>query len=152
MSGRSLLPVLALLLLAVLGACGKPLTVEQQIIATIREMEAKIEAGERRPFMEHVAEDFQGQGGSMTREQVRALVLFQLNRYQRLRAQLFPIHVTETGEDTAAASFRALVTGGPNWIPESGQVFDFDTRWRLVDSDWLLYSASWDPTPLEEAF
>jgi hypothetical protein len=102
--------------------------------------------------MEHVAEDFQGQGGSMTREQVRALVLFQLNRYQRLRAQLFPIHVTETGEDTAAASFRALVTGGPNWIPESGQVFDFDTRWRLVDSDWLLYSASWDPTPLEEAF
>ena len=134
------------------AACGKPLTVEQQIIATIREMEAKIEAGERRPFMEHVAEYFQGQGGSMTREQVRALVLFQLNRYQRLRAQLFPIHVTETGEDTAAASFRALVTGGPNWIPESGQVFDFDTRWRLVDSDWLLYSASWDPTPLEEAF
>jgi len=146
------LPVPAFLLLVILCACSKPLTVEQQIIATIRDMEAKIESGERRPFMERIAEDFTGQDGSLTREQVRALVLFQLNRYQRLQAQLFPIHVTETGEDTAAASFRALVTGGPNWIPESGQVFEFDTHWRLVDGEWQLYSASWDPSLLEEAF
>ncbi len=115
----------------VLTACDKPLTVEQQVIHTIREMEAKIEGGERRAFMEHIGEGFTAQDGRMNRDQVRALVVFQLNRYERLQGQLFPISVLETGPETAEASFRALVTGGPNWIPDSGQVYDFETAWRL---------------------
>jgi hypothetical protein len=150
MMGRSLLLSLALGLLGILSACGQQLTVEQQIIATIREMEARIEAGERRPFMQHISDDFSGQGGSMNREQLRALMIMQLNRYQRLQGQLFPIRVEQTGDDTASANFSALVTGGPNWIPENGQVFEFDTRWRKVDGDWLLIAADWDPVPLDE--
>ena len=146
---RRLLPVL-LALLGALASCGGQLTVEQQIIATIRDMEARIEAGERRPFMAHVSEDFRGQGGSMNREQLRALMIMQLNRYQRLQGQLFPILVTDHGDGSAGASFRALVTGGPNWLPESGQVFEFETRWKQVDGDWLLIAADWDPVPLEE--
>lgn len=142
---------LMILALAGLSGCGENLTVEQQVIVTIREMESKIEAGERRAFMQHIADDFQAQGGSMNREQLRAFVVFQLNRHQRLQAQLFPIKVSETGEATAQATFRALVTGGPNWIPDSGQVFDFTTGWRLVDDEWLLTSARWDPVPLEDA-
>ena len=143
--------VLAALLAAGLFACSKPLTVEQRVIAAIREMEAKVEDGERRPFMEHITEDFTAQGGAMTREQVRTLFIYQLNRNKRLNAQLFPINVSDTGNGLAMARFRALVTGGRNWLPERGQVFDFETHWRLVDDEWLLYSASWDPVPLEQA-
>jgi hypothetical protein len=144
-SRRSFFPFLVILLLAGLASCSQPLTVEQRIIASIREMEAKIEAGERRSFMQHIAEDFTGQGGVLTRDQLHAMVIFQLNRHQRLQAQLFPIHVTETNGNTATATFRALVTGGPNWIPDSGQLFDFETHWRLVDDEWYLYAASWTP-------
>lgn len=142
--------VLALLLAAIAGlpGCGAELTVEQQVIATIRDMEASIEAGERRAFMAHLSEDFNGQGGSLNRDQVRALLITQLNRYQRLQGQLFPIEVIETGEDAASAHFRALVTGGPNWIPESGQVFEFETHWRRVDGEWLVHAANWTPEPL----
>ncbi len=140
---------LAALLLAGLAACAKPLTVEQRVIATIRNMEASIEAGERRAFMGHIAGDFKGQRESMNRDQVRAMVVFQLNRHKNLQAQLFPIHVTETGKNTAKAVFRALVTGGPGWIPESGQVYEFDTRWILTDDEWLLQSANWTPATLE---
>jgi hypothetical protein len=150
-SGRAGLCLLFFLTLAGLGACSDPLTTEQQIIVAIREMETKIEAGERRRFMEYIAEDFKAQGGSMNRDQVRAMVVFQLNRHERLQAQLFPIMVSETAENTAVATFRALVTGGPGWIPDSGQVFDFETRWRLEDGDWLLTAANWDPVPLEDA-
>ncbi|MCW8872845.1 MAG: hypothetical protein OQK01_09545 [Xanthomonadales bacterium] len=150
MSRRSLVLPALLACCAGLVACGGQLTVEQQIIAVIRDMEARIEAGERRPFMAHISEDFSGQNDSMNREQVRALMIMQLNRYQRLQGQLFPIQVIETGEGTASAHFRALVTGGPNWIPESGQVFAFDTQWRRVDGEWLLTAADWDPVPLEE--
>ena len=150
MTHRRLLLPMTLCLLGLLSACGQQLTVEQQIIATIREMQARIEAGERRPFMAYIADDFSGQSGSMNREQLRALMIMQLNRYQRLQGQLFPIRVEDTGDGTASAHFRALVTGGPNWIPESGQVFEFDTRWRKDGSDWLLTAADWDPVPLEE--
>jgi hypothetical protein len=143
--------LLAVLLSLLAGACGEGPTVEQQVIATIREMEAHIEAGERRPFMDYIAEDFSGQDGSLDREQLRALMIMQLNRYQRLQGQLFPIQVQETGEDTAAARFRALVTGGPNWFPESGQVFDLATHWRRIDGDWRLTAADWDPAPLDES-
>jgi hypothetical protein len=142
--------VAVLLLVLLFSGCDKPLTVEQQVISTIREMEARIEDGERRAFMEYIADDFSAQNGRMNRDQVRAMVVFQLNRYERLQAQLFPISVTETGAETAEARFRALVTGGPNWIPDSGQVYDFETAWRLDGSDWLLVSADWNPVPLDE--
>jgi hypothetical protein len=133
-----------------LAACSQPLTVEQQVIAAIRQMEEKIENGERRAFMEHVADGFTAQSGRMNRDQVNALVVFQLRRYERLQAQLFPIRVTETGPEEATARFRALVTGGPGWIPESGQVYDFSTAWRRIDDRWLLVGADWTPVPLDE--
>jgi len=144
---RAFLPVALALVLA---GCGQELTVEQQVIAVIRTMEAELEAGERREFMAHVAEDFAGQSGRMNRDQVRALVVFQLRRYERLQAQLFPIRVTETGPETAGAEFRALITGGPGWIPESGQVYEFSTAWRRRDGDWVVVSADWRPVPLDE--
>lgn len=142
-------PALAALLLLAAG-CGKPPSVEQQVIAGIREMEEKVEAGQSLAFMKHIDEGFTAQHGSMNREQVRAYLILQLNRYKRLQAQLFPIEVVPSGEDSATATFRALVTGGPNWIPESGQVYEFHTTWRKVDGDWLLRSADWEPVGLED--
>jgi hypothetical protein len=148
---RSGAAVAAILTVTGLISCSQPLTVEQRVIATIREMEAKIENGESRSFMEHIADDFSGQQEVMTRDQVRAMVIFQLHRHKRLQAQLLPIRVTDLGEGAATAHFRALVTGGAGWIPESGQVYDFETRWGLVGGDWLLQSAAWSPVALEEA-
>jgi len=141
----------ALCLLLAGAGCERPLTVEQQVIATIREMEASVEEDERRRFMQRIARDFQGQRGQLNRDQVRALLVTQVNRYQRLSAQLFPISVSDGGDGTATANFRALVTGGPGWIPEHGQVYEFDTRWRRDGDDWLLVAADWVPVALEDA-
>lgn len=137
--------------LFLLASCGRPPSVEQQIIATIRQMEEEVEAGESHDFLQHIDAGFSGPNEAMTRDQVRALLLIQLNQYQRLRAQLFPIHVSPAGADAADARFRALVTGGPGWIPESGQVYAFQTHWRRDGGDWLLVAADWEPVPLEEA-
>lgn len=140
---------LAFSLLTGLIACSQELTVEQRVIAKIRDMEARIEAGERRAFLAHIAEGFKGRNGTMNREQVRAMVLLQLNRHKQLQAQLFPIRVAETGKSSASASFRALVSGGPGWIPDKGQLLEFDTGWVLVDDEWLLDSANWSTVVLE---
>lgn len=137
-------------LLIAFSACSPPLTVSQQVIAVMREMETRIEHGEPRQFINHVAEDFSGQKGQLNRQQLRGLVIYQLNRHQRLHAQLFPISVKETGEETASAKFRALITGGPGWIPDQGQLYDFETLWRYRGGEWKLTGANWNPVPLDE--
>lgn len=142
--------IFAIILLVFGTGCSKPLTTEQQVIAVIRDMEASIEEGERRPFMNHIADGFNGQNDQMTRDDVRGLVIYQLNRYQRLNAQLFPIRVSETGEDAATAKFRALITGGAGWLPENGQLYDFQTRWSRQSGEWMLIQADWTPVPLDE--
>ena len=140
----------ALALLGALASCTRPVSVEQQVIATILEMEKHIEAGERRAFLDYVSEDFSGQHGAMNRDQLRAYVILQLRRYQKLEGRLLPIEVEDLGEGRATAWFRALVTGGPGWLPESGQMFEFETHWRQDGGDWLLTAANWEPIGLEE--
>ena len=137
--------LLTVLLIAAFSACSPPLTVSQQVIAAIREMETQIENGERRPFISHVAEDFSGQNGQLNRQELQRLVIYQLNRHQRLHAQLFPINVTKTSEEEASATFRALITGGPGWIPDQGQLYDFETTWRDEGGEWELTAPTGKP-------
>ena len=116
-----------------LAACGDELTVEQQVIATLRNMEYAAEEGQHLEFMTYVAESFSAQQGSMDRREFHRFMIFQINQNRRLQAQFFPIFVTETGEDTASAHFRILVTGGAGLLPESGQLFEVETSWLRED-------------------
>jgi hypothetical protein len=146
------LPLALVILFMLLGvsACNSELTLEQQIIEVVRDMESRIEAGERRPFMEHVSDEFIGQWDTMNRDQLNAFILFQLHRHERVHAQLLPIHVTEVSAGMADAHFRALLTGGPGNLPDSGRLYEISTRWRKQEDEWMLISASWTPVDLED--
>ena len=133
--------VLATLLLA---ACGEKLTVEQQIIATLRNMEYAAEEGQHLDFMGYVSDSFGAQQGSMDRREFHRFMIFQINQNRRLQAQFFPIFVTETGEGAASAHFRLLVTGGAGLLPDRGQLFEVETHWVRDGSDWLLNEAEWE--------
>ncbi len=139
--------LVGLVLVAVLMvACARELTLEQQIIATLRNMEAHIEQGERRDFMAYVAADFRGQGGELNHDQLNAMLLYQLRRYQRVHAQLLPVTVREAGLDEAEANFSLLLTGGnEGLLPENGQLYEISSLWRYENGDWLLQSAQWQP-------
>lgn len=139
--------VIAVLLLA---ACGDELTVEQQVIATLRNMEYAAEEGQHLEFMTYVAESFGAQQGSMDRREFHRFMIFQINQNRRLQAQFFPIFVTETGEGTASAHFRILVTGGAGLLPESGQLFEVETSWLRDGGDWDLTEADWEPVYLPD--
>lgn len=142
-----------LLLFAVLTAmllvgCGEKLTVEQQVIATLRNMEAAAEEGLHLEFMGYVSDAFGGQQGSMDRREFHRFMIFQINENRRLQAQFFPIFVNETGEDAASAKFRLLVTGGAGLLPERGQLFEVETQWLRDGSNWLLTEANWESVRL----
>ncbi|MDH4018304.1 MAG: hypothetical protein OEU84_01765 [Xanthomonadales bacterium] len=139
--------VFAVLLLT---ACDDELTVEQQVIATIRNMEYAAEEGQHLEFMTYIAESFGAQQGSMDRREFHRFMIFQINQNRRLQAQIFPIYVTETGEETASAQFRILVTGGAGLLPESGRLFDVETNWLRDGGDWQLNQADWEPLSLPD--
>lgn len=138
-------------IIILLVGCGKELSVEQQIIATLRNMEVAAEEGEHFAFMDYIADSFMGQQNSMDRREFHRFMIFQINQNRRLQAQFFPIYVKETGEDQASAHFKILVTGGGGMLPERGQLFEVDTAWIRPDGDWLLNNANWTPVSLVDA-
>ena len=145
-AARAASTLLAALLFAVLlAACGPEGTVADQVRARIAAMESAGEAGERAAFMAFVADGFQAQDRSMTRDDFRRFMFFQFSQQRRIQAQLFPITVEERGPNLAAARFKALVTGGGGLIPDDGQLFDIETEWALEGGDWMLWRADWQP-------
>ena len=140
----------AIFVFGLLAACGKELTVEQQVIATIRNMEYAAEEGQHLDFMGYIADTFKGQQGSMDRREFHRFMIFQINQNRRLQAQLFPIYVRETGNETAAADFKVLVTGGAGLLPDSGEFFEVETRWIRDGDDWLLNGADWEAVRLPD--
>ncbi len=140
----------AALIVLLLAACGEKLSVEQQVIATLEMMEEAAEQGEHFEFMNHVADSFGGQQGSMDRREFHRFMIFQINQNRRLHAQFFPIYVRETGEERASAHFKILVTGGGGLLPDSGQLFEVETQWLLEGSDWKLDKADWEAVQLPD--
>jgi len=139
---RTFLAAATLALLALSG-CGERGSVSDQVKAAISDMETLGEAGDRGGFMDYVTEDFQGQGGTLTRDDFNRLLLLQWNQNRRIGAQLFPVEVTELGPTLATARFRMLLTGGAGWLPERGQLFDVETSWQKEGGDWKLWRATW---------
>ena len=137
--------LLASLLAGLLAGCGAEPSVEQQVIASLEQMEQSAEEGRHLDFMGFVADDFSGQYGGMDRREFHRFMIFQMNENRRLHAQLFPIHVKETGEGMALAQFNILVTGGGGLLPDRGQLFEVETAWVRDDGDWLLSQADWEP-------
>jgi len=133
-----------------LTACGEKLSVEQQVIATLRNMEYAAEEGQHLEFMGYVSDSFSGQQGSMDRREFHRFMIFQINQNRRLQAQFFPIYVRESGADMASAHFKLLVTGGAGLLPERGQLFEVETQWQRDGGDWLLHGADWQPVQLPD--
>lgn len=133
------------LLTGLLVGCGAELSVDQQVIASLEQMEESAEEGRHLDFMSFVADGFSGQYGGMDRREFHRFMIFQMNETRRLHAQLFPIHVKETGEGQASAQFNILVTGGGGLLPDRGQLFEVETAWVRDGSDWLLSQANWEP-------
>jgi hypothetical protein len=139
-----------LLAALMLVSCNDKLSVEQQVIATIRNMEVAAEEGLHLEFMGYVSDSFSGQQGSMDRREFHRFMIYQINQNRRLQAQFFPIYVQDSGEDSASANFRVLVTGGAGLLPESGQLFEVETQWLHEGSSWGLTGASWEPVRLPD--
>ena len=92
-----------------------------------------------------LADDFIGNEG-MDRRAAKQLASGVFLRHRHVNARLGPVAVELRGETEAIARFNVIATGGSGGLlPDSGQVYQVETGWRLVDGEWQLLNASWKP-------
>lgn len=131
--------------LSILSGCGAPVDDETRIRETIAEMIAALEAGDVGDFMDPVAEDFIAGNGGLDRRALELLVRRERLVRDAIRVRRLDTEVRLIGEGRAAASFRALATGGSGLLPDEGRFWRVATGWRLDGGQWRLISAQWEP-------
>lgn len=127
-----------------IAACSEPPPAEQRILATIDAMEIAIEEGEVDDFMDPIAEDFIAGNSGLDRRMLGLLVRRERMARDRISVSRYDTEVELSIDETrATASFRALATGGSGLLPDEGELWRFETGWRLDEDDWMLISAEW---------
>ena len=118
---------------------------EQAVRHQLEALQTAIDARDAGDVQALLADDFVGNEG-MDRRGARQLAVAMFLRHRDVGARIGPITVELRGETNAVAKFSVLATGGSGgFLPESGQVFDIETGWRLVDGEWRLLNARWTP-------
>lgn len=126
--------------LIALAACARAPD-EQRLRDTIAAMETAIESGQSGDFVDHVADDFSGQGGGIDQRQLRATLLAHTLRHQNISVLMGPLDVKLYGE-RATVKLSVVATGG-QWLPETGRQIELESHWRIEDGEWICFRADW---------
>ena len=144
---RGFQPIRTLLtawLVLLLGACSVS-DREQQLRQQISALQEAIDRRDVGDVEALLADDFVGNEG-MDRRGARQLAAAVFLRHREVAARIGPVEVELRGQDDAVARFPVLATGGSGGLlPESGQAYQVETGWRLIDGEWKLRNASWKP-------
>lgn len=89
-----------------------------------------------------LTDDFDGNGGAMSRQDIGNLLRAAKFRGETLHAVLGPINVEPRGE-RYVASFTITLTSGGKLFPSQLGVYNVETAWRREGHDWRCYNATW---------
>lgn len=89
-----------------------------------------------------LTDDFDGNSGTMTRQDLGNLLRAAKFRGETLHAVLGPLDVQPRGE-RYVASFTVTLTSGGKLFPSQLGVYKVETAWRREGHDWRCYSATW---------
>jgi hypothetical protein len=118
---------------------------EQAVRQRIDAMQAAIDARDAGAVDDLIAADFVGNEG-LDKRGARQLAMAMFLRYRDVSAKIGPATVELRGARDAVARFSVLATGGSGGLlPDSGQVYEIETGWRLEDGEWKLLNAIWKP-------
>jgi len=139
--GRTCVAVM-MLVFGLLSGCSRT-EPEQALRSTITTLQSSIERRDGSALEELLADDFIGPDG-LDRNGARRTAQLMFLRYPNVGVSLGPLDV-DLKEEHATVRFSAALTGGVGALPASGQLYDVETGWRLVDGEWRLVNANWKP-------
>jgi hypothetical protein len=92
--------------------------------------------------VEPLGEDFEGNQGSLGRNDIANLVRLAHLRGERIGVTLGPISVERRGE-RLVADFTVTLTQGSRLLPDAAGIYQVTSAWRREGSEWRCYSATW---------
>lgn len=131
--------LLAMFALAAGCARGDP---EAALREAVDGLHRAVEARDPAAVQQLLADDFIGNDG-LDREGARRLMAAMLLRHRELGSTLGPLQVAMR-QDHADVRFQAMLRGGSGaLLPDSAQLYDVRSSWRLEGGEWKLYHARW---------
>lgn len=135
--------IFALCLAALFAGCSRP-DPEQAVRASVARLQSSVAARDASAIEGILADDFVGPGG-LDRQGARRMAQLAFLRHEQVAAKLGPLEVTMQ-DDHATVRFTAALTGGAGGLlPDTGQIYDVATGWRMYAGQWKLTSAKWTP-------
>ncbi|NNG13911.1 MAG: hypothetical protein HKM22_01975 [Gammaproteobacteria bacterium] len=131
----------ALLGLALAG-CGESAD-EKNIHSNMQAMRVAIQNHDKDGFMKHVAPGYRGQYHG-SRPVLERFVIQQLSYNKKIYIYMADTSI-EIKEGTARVIFYAGTAGGPDQVPERGQLYKVQTSWKQLSGHWQLTNARWRP-------
>lgn len=127
-----------------LVACARP-SAEQRLRDEIARVEAAIQQREAADLTDTIAPDFGGPEG-LDREGAKRLATAMFLRYPDINVQTGPLDVQLQGSQRASVRFTATLSGGNGaLLPQSAQLYQVTTGWRMQNGRWQLVNAQWQP-------
>ncbi len=133
------LPAVCMALL--LAACART-PPEQALREAVAELQAAMESRDAAAVQDSLADDFIGPDG-LDRAGARRMAALHLMRHDRIGVTPGPLDIVL--QDThARVRFTAILTGGSTrLLPETGNIYEVETGWRMEGGRWRMTSATW---------
>jgi hypothetical protein len=134
--------LLFVLLGLTLAGCGDSAD-EKNIRSNMQAMREAIQNHDKDAFMQHVAASYRGQYHG-TRPALEHFVIRQLGNNENIYIYMADTSI-EIKNSVARVIFFAGTAGGPDQLPERGQLYRVQTNWKQFSGHWQLTSARWRP-------
>ena len=133
--------LLLLVFVVALASCERS-PPEQRLRESVESLQEVLQRGDAASMDEWLADDFIGPDG-LDRDGARRLAQVMHLRQRNIDVALGPMQV-QLRPGHATVEFTAVLTGGSGGLlPDSGQLFDVTTGWRMDANQWRLTSAQW---------
>ena len=109
----------------------------------IQSMREAIQNHDIHAFMKHVGSRYRGQSHG-NRQSMERFVIQKLKANKKIYIYIADTDI-EITDNIAKVIFYAGTAGGPDQIPERGQLFKVQTTWRENKGHWQLTNAKWRP-------
>lgn len=122
--------------------CSASLAPEQALRKTIDAVEVAIEQRDNGALREHLADDFSGPDG-LDVDGAHRLARLMFLRNQEIGVVLGPLEISLLDDHATVRCTAALTGGSGGLLPDSGQLYDVTSGWRLEGGEWRMTSIEW---------
>lgn len=122
--------------------CSAALPPEQALRNTIDAVEVAIEQRDNGALRDHLADDFIGPDG-LDVDGARRLARVMFLRNQNIGVVLGPLEISLLDDHATVRCTAALTGDSGGVLPDSGQLYEVTSGWRLEGGDWRMTSIVW---------